>query len=83
MRNCLLARLRFCFDAALMTSDTGLLLLAEHAASCGDIARIGTALAPKPGRVICGDEPANDAGVAANGLLQKGRVFLFKSCLGM
>ncbi len=40
-------RLRFCFDEPLMTSDAGLLLLAEHAARSGDIARIATALAPK------------------------------------
>jgi hypothetical protein len=66
-----------------MTSDTGLLLLAEHAASSGDIARIGTALAPKPGWIICEDELANDAGVATNGLLQKGRTSLFKYCLGV
>jgi hypothetical protein len=40
-------RLRFCFDEPLMTSDAGLLLLAEHAAQSGDIARIAAALAPK------------------------------------
>jgi hypothetical protein len=40
-------RLRFCFDEPLMTSDAGLLLLAEHARCSGDIARIATALAPK------------------------------------
>ena len=40
-------RLRFCFDEPLMTSDAGLLLLAEHAAHSGDIARIAAALAPK------------------------------------
>lgn len=40
-------RLRFCFDEPLMTSDAGLLLLAEHAARSGDIARIAAALAPK------------------------------------
>jgi hypothetical protein len=39
-------RLRFCFDEPLMTSDAGLLLLAEHAARSGDIARIAAALAP-------------------------------------
>ena len=40
-------RLRFCFDEPLMTSDAGLLLLAEHATRSGDIARIAAALAPK------------------------------------
>lgn len=40
-------RLRFCFDEPLMSSDAGLLLLAEHAARSGDIARIAAALAPK------------------------------------
>lgn len=41
------SRLRFCFDEPLMSSDAGLLLLAEHAARSGDIARIAAALAPK------------------------------------
>ena len=41
------AHLRFCFDEPLMTCDAGLLLLAEHAARSGDIARIAAALAPK------------------------------------
>lgn len=41
------SRLRFCFDEPLMSSDAGLLLLARHAAQCGDIARIAQALAPK------------------------------------
>lgn len=40
-------RLRFCFDEPLMSSDAGLLLLARHAAQCGDIERIAQALAPK------------------------------------
>lgn len=40
-------RLRFCFDEPLMTSDAGLLLLAEHAARSGDIARIAAAISPK------------------------------------
>jgi hypothetical protein len=40
-------RLRFCFDEPLMTSDAGLLLLAEHVARNGDIARIAAALAPR------------------------------------
>lgn len=40
-------RLRFCFDEPLMSSDAGLLLLARHAAHCGDIERIAQALAPK------------------------------------
>ena len=41
------SRLRFCFDEPLMSSDAGLLLLARHAAQCGDIERIAQALAPK------------------------------------
>jgi len=40
-------RLRFCFDEPLMSSVAGLLLLAEHAACSGDIARIATALSPE------------------------------------
>lgn len=40
-------RLRFCFDEPLMTSDAGLLLLAQHAKQSGDIERIARALAPK------------------------------------
>jgi hypothetical protein len=48
MRNRPLARAcDFVFDEPLMTSDAGLLLLAEHAARSDDIARIADALAPK------------------------------------
>lgn len=42
------ARPRFCFEAARMTSDAGLLLLAEHAARRGDIALIRTRWLPGP-----------------------------------
>ena len=40
-------RLRFRFDESLMTSDAGLVLLAEHATRSGDIAPIAAALARK------------------------------------
>jgi hypothetical protein len=40
-------RLRFCFDEPLMSSDAGLLLLANHISQSGDIQRIATALEPK------------------------------------
>lgn len=40
-------RVRFCFDEPLLSSDAGLLLLADHLKACGDIARIAAALAPK------------------------------------
>jgi hypothetical protein len=59
-------RPRFCHDALLRTSDAGLLLLGEHAARSGDTALIGTALAPKPGVIICEDEAANDVWVTTN-----------------
>lgn len=41
------ARVRFCFDEALMTSDAGLLLVAGQIHHSGDIARVAQALAPR------------------------------------
>ena len=41
------SRLRFCSYQPLKSSDAGLVLLARHAAQCGDIVRIAQALAPK------------------------------------
>ncbi|MBX7212008.1 MAG: hypothetical protein K1X78_27125 [Verrucomicrobiaceae bacterium] len=40
-------RVQFCFDEPLLSSDAGLLLLADHLKGSGDIARVAAALAPK------------------------------------
>jgi|GEM_PF-2488979 len=49
-------RLRCCFDAPLMSGDVGQLLLARHAAQCGDIEHLAQALepgCPGAGSFIC------------------------------